>query len=315
MKKVKGITVDVFFREMKGKLRLELVAGEKGLKNLIGVAELNRPGLALAGYFDYFARKRIQVFGKVELKYLTTIPVKEQQQKFKQLMGQKIPTIIIARNLKPPKSLLEEAEKANVPVFRSNKITMHLINLITLYLEDKFAPTTTMSGNLVEVFGMGMLIVGKSGVGKSECALSLIKRGHRLVADDAVQIKLEDSRQLIGTSNSVTRYHMEIRGLGIINIQKVFGAGCVRHYKQVDCVITLEEWAQNKEYERVGLEDTTIEILGLKLPHITIPVRPGRDLALLVETASLNQRLKYMGIHSARDFNRSLIEQLEGTGK
>lgn len=309
---VKGIPVEVFFKDMQEKLQLELVAGKAGLKNQIRVAELNRPGLALAGYFDYFARKRIQVLGKVELKYVSTLPPKERTDKFRQLMEQNIPTCIVARKLKPPKELLEEAEKANVPIFRSNKITMHLVNLITLYLEDKFAPSTTISGNLVEVFGMGMMILGNSGVGKSECALSLIKRGHRLVADDAVQIKLEDGRQLVGTSNSLTRYHMEIRGLGIINIQKIFGASCVRHYKQIDSVIKLEEWEQGKEYERVGLEDATIELLGLKLPLITIPVRPGRDIALLVETASLNQRLKYMGIHSAREFNRSLLNRLEG---
>lgn len=314
MKVVKGISVEVFYQEIKEKLRLDLVAGKKGLKNQIRMAELNRPGLAMAGYFDYFARHRIQVLGKVEMKYISTLSPEDRRMRFRQLMKQKIPTLIVARKLVPPKELIEEAEKAKVPIFRSNKITMHLINLITLYLEDKFAPTTTMSGNLVEVFGMGMFIVGSSGVGKSECALSLIKRGHRLVADDAVQIKLEDDRHLIGTSNSLTRYHMEIRGLGIINIQKVFGAGCVRHYKQIDSVITLEEWQKGKEYERVGLEDNMIEILGAKLPHITIPVRPGRDVALLVETASLNQRLKYMGIHSAQEFNRSLLKRLEGQG-
>ncbi len=312
MSVVKGIPVQTFYDEMKEKLRLDLVAGQKGLVNQIRVAELNRPGLSMAGYFDYFARKRIQVFGKVELKYISTLSAEDRRLRFRQLMQQKIPTCIVARKLVPPKELLEEAERAKVPVFRSNKITMHLVNLITLYLEDKFAPATTMSGNLVEVFGMGMLILGQSGAGKSECALSLIKRGHRLVADDAVQLKLEDDRQIVGTSNSVTRYHMEIRGLGIINIQKIFGAGCVRHYKQVDCVVTLEDWKQGKEYERVGLEDATLDILGLKLPNITIPVRPGRDIALLVETASLNQRLKYMGIHSAQEFNRSLIERLEG---
>ncbi len=315
MKRVKGIPVQVFYQEMKEKLRLDLIAGEKGLTNQIRVAELNRPGLALAGYFDYFARNRIQVLGKVELKYLSTLTSHERHLQFRRLMAQKIPTCILARKLVPPKELVEEAEKAKVPLFRSPKITMHLVNLITLYLEDKFAPTTTMSGNLVEVFGMGMLILGSSGAGKSECALSLIKRGHRLVADDVVQLKLEDGRELIGSSNSLTRYHMEIRGLGIINVQKIFGAGCVRHYKQVDTVITLEEWQKNKEYERVGLEDKMIEILGLKLPHLTIPVRPGRDIALLVETASLNQRLKYMGIHSAREFNRALLERLEGKTK
>lgn len=312
MKTVAKIPVEVFYREMRDRLRLDLVAGEKGLKNSIKVAEVNRPGLALAGYFDYFARDRIQVLGKVELKYFQTLTSEQISEKCRKLMEQKIPTCIVARKMVPPRELLEAGDRGKVTIFRSPLITMSLVNLVTLYLEDKFAPTMTLSGNLLEVFGMGVLILGRSGVGKSECALGLIKRGHQLVADDAVQLKLEDKTQVIGTSNHVTRHHMEIRGLGIVNVQKIFGAGCVRNYKQIDLVITLEEWQSDKEYERAGLEDSTIDYLGVKLPHTTIPVKPGRDLVLLVETACLNQRLKAMGIHAARDFNDSLIRKLKG---
>lgn len=311
MKKIKGITVQEFFNEMQEKLRLDLAAGKEGMQNLIRVAEVNRPGLALAGYFDYFARHRVQVLGKVEITYTQRLSKKERTAQFRQLMEQQIPTCIVARHFVPPPELLEVAEKAKVPIFRSPLITMHLVNRVTLYLEDKFAPTTTMNGNLLEVFGVGVLILGKSGVGKSECALSLIKRGHRLVADDVVKIKLEDNRTLIGCGSTVTRHHMEIRGLGIINVQTLFGAGCVRDSKRIDVVISLEEWDAAKEYERLGLEDRTMEILGVDLSHVIIPVRPGRDIGLLVETASLNQRLKWMGLHSARDFNKNLMEMMQ----
>lgn len=311
MNSIKGITVEEFFTEMRDPLRLDLVGGEVGMKNLIKVAEVNRPGLALAGYFEYFARNRVQVLGKVELTYTKTLSARQRAAKYRELMAQKIPTLIIARHFIPPEELLAEAEKARVPILRSPLITMKLVNRVTLYLEDKFAPTVTMSGNLMEVFGVGVLILGKSGVGKSECALSLIKRGHRLITDDVVKIKLEDNRQLIGAGSTVTRHHMEIRGLGIINVQTLFGAGCVRDSKRIDVVISLEEWDSSKEYERLGLEDHSVDILGVRLSHLVIPVRPGRDIGLLVETASLNQRLKWMGMHSARDFNQNLLDQLQ----
>ena len=190
-------------------------------------------------------------------------------------------------------------------------VTMTLINQATIFLEDEFSPSTTIGGNLLEVYGVGILICGKSGVGKSECALGLIKRGHRLIADDVVKIQLREGKYLMGAGSEIVKHHMEIRGLGIINVQDLYGATCIKDSQEVELVVTLEEWEAGKEYERLGLEDKEIDILGQKLPHLIIPVRPGRDIVLLLEAAALNQRLKKMGKHAARAFDRGLIKVMK----
>ncbi len=190
-------------------------------------------------------------------------------------------------------------------------VTMTLINQATIFLEDEFSPSTTIGGDLLEVYGVGILICGKSGVGKSECALGLIKRGHRLIADDVVKIQLREGKYLMGAGSEVVKHHMEIRGIGIINVQDLYGATCIKDTQEVELVVTLEEWEAGKEYERLGLEDKEIEILGQKLPHLIIPVRPGRDIVLLLEASALNQRLKKMGKHAARALDRGLIEVMK----
>ncbi|MDP8262280.1 MAG: HPr(Ser) kinase/phosphatase [Candidatus Ancaeobacter aquaticus] len=308
---MQGIKVSAFYRDFKDKLRINLVSGKNGLNRVIKVPELNRPGLALAGYFDYFASKRVQVMGKVEMTYLKSLSVKERKKRIVKLFDQNIPCIIIARNFIPLPELFQLAEETNTPIFRSRLVTMNLINKATAFLDDEFAESTTISGDLMEVYGVGVLLRGKSGVGKSECALALIKRGHRLITDDVVRIRIEDGKQLIGKGAELTRHHMEIRGLGIINVQTLFGVGCVRDEKRIDLMITLEEWDSKKEYERLGLIDKVVNILSVSLPHVVIPVRPGRDIALLIETASLNQRLKWMGYHSAQDLNKKLLDQIK----
>ena len=308
---MKAIPVSKFYKEMKNRLKLRLMSGEKGLDRLIKVAELNRPGLAFAGYFEYFAKKRIQVLGKVEISYMKSLTQKTRYQKVRQLFGENIQCVIVARHFVVPPELIKVSQEMSIPVFRSNLITMNLINAATDYLEDEFAPSTMISGNFLEVYGMGVLICGKSGVGKSECALALIKRGHRLITDDVVKVHVAEGKSLIGSGAALTKHHMEIRGLGIINVETLFGAGCVRDEKRVDLMITLEEWNSTKEYERLGLVDKTATILGIKIPSLVLPVRPGRDIALLVETASLNQRLKGMGYHSARELNRNLLESIK----
>lgn len=304
---MKGITVKEFYENLKDRLRLRLVAGEEGLGRRIKVAEINRPGLALAGYFKYFASKRVQVIGKVEMTYLGTISEEKRKRQIQRLLTCDIPCCIVSRNYLPPKALMEEANRGSIPLFRSPLITMALLNKATIFLEDCFAPTTSISGDLLEVFGVGVLLRGESGVGKSECALSLIKRGHRLIADDIVKIRLRGGDTPVGSGSPLTRHHMEIRGIGIINVQTLFGAGCIREDKRIDLVISMEEWAPKKEYERLGLEERTFNILGAELPYVIIPVRPGRDIALLIEVACLNQRLKWLGYHSARDLNERLI--------
>ena len=305
---MKGITVGEFYNKLRPKLKLDLIAGGEGLYRRVKIGELNRPGLALAGYFDFFASGRGQVLGKVEISFLRRMRKSQRERRIRDLLEHQVPFCIVARNYVPPEELIKEGNRLKIPIFRSTLITMVLINKATIFFEDEFAPAMTMGGNLLEVFGVGLLIQGKSGVGKSECALSLIQRGHRLVADDVVRIRLQDGKLLIGSGAELTRHHMEIRGLGIINVHTLYGAGCVRESIQIDQVVTLEEWDSSKEYERLGLEEKTDSIMGVPLPMIVIPVRPGRDIALLIETAALNHRLKNMGYHAARDLNKELIK-------
>lgn len=305
--KTKGITVREFYNSLKDRLNLRLIAGEKGLERRITVAEINRPGLALAGYFKYFASQRVQVIGKVEITYLDTLSAEERKKQVSKLLDEDIPCCIIGRNYIPPKELVEESNKRGIPLFRSPLITMVLLNKATLFLADWFAPTTSLTGDLLEVYGVGVLLRGESGIGKSECALGLIKRGHRLIADDVVKVKVRGGDTLVGSGSPLTRHHMEIRGLGIINVQTIFGAGCIREDKRIDIVISLEEWNPKKEYERLGLEEHKFNILGIDVPFLVLPVRPGRDVALLIEVACLNQRLKWLGYYSARDLNEKLI--------
>ena len=304
---MKGITVKEFYESLKDRLKLRLVAGEAGLRRRIGVAEINRPGLALAGYFKYFASKRVQVIGKVEMTYLRTMSQAKRKHQLQRLLTSNLPCCIVSRNYVPPTALVKEANSRSIPLFRSPLITMELLNKATVFLEGYFAPTTSISGDLLEIFGVGILLRGESGIGKSECALSLLKRGHRLIADDIVKIKLRGGDTLVGFGSSLTRHHMEIRGIGIVNVQTLFGAGCIREDKRIDLVISMEDWVPDKEYERLGLEECTFKILGVEVPYVIIPVRPGRDIALLIEVASLNQRLKWLGYHSARDLNERLI--------
>lgn len=307
----KGLSVQDFYDRTKDLLRLRLVAGEKGLKRRIKVAEVNRPGLALAGYFDYFARSRVQVLGKVEIIYLRTMPPELRRARIAQLFDQNIPCCIVSRRLLPPQELIDEAEKRKIPLFRSPLVTMVFVNKATLFLEDVFAATLTVNADLVEVYGVGVLIRGASGVGKSECALGLIERGHRLISDDVVRVRYTAGGRLIGTGNPLLGHHLEVRGLGIINVQTLFGAGCVMQEKEIEMVVSLEEWDARKEYDRLGLDDQFFKLFDVNLPHVLIPVRPGRDLALLVEVSALNQRLRRMGHHASRDLNEELIRGMK----
>ncbi len=309
----KGLSVQDFYTKTKDILRLRLVAGEKGLKRKIKVAEVNRPGLALSGYFDYFARSRVQVLGKVELIYLRTMSPELRRARIIELLEQNIPCCIVSRRLLPPQELIEEAEKRKIPLFRSPLVTMVLVNKATLFLEDIFAATLTINADLVEVYGVGVLIRGLSGVGKSECSLGLIERGHRLISDDIVRVRYTAGGKLIGTGDPLLRHHLEVRGLGIINVQTLFGAGCVMQEKEIEMVVNLEEWDAKKEYDRLGLDDQFFKLFDVNLPYVLIPVRPGRDLALLVEVAALNHRLRKMGHHASRDLNEELIRGMKTT--
>ena len=304
------MSISEFYESMKEELQLNLVAGKEGLKRRIRWPEINRPGLALAGYFDYFAWRRVQILGKVEITYLRSLEPRVSRARIAQILSRNIPCMIVARRYRVPQELVEEADRLKAPLFRSPLITVDLIDRVTVFLDNEFAPSVSLKGNLVEVFGEGVFLEGKSGVGKSETALGLLGRGHRLITDDVVRIKLRERKYLIGSGSELTRHHMEIRGLGIINVQKLFGAVCFREESEIHLAITLEWWDPGKEYERLGIEEDTIRILDKPVPHLTMPVRSGRDMALLVETAALNHRLKSMGFNPAHALNEQLIEAM-----
>ncbi|MFI5357982.1 MAG: HPr(Ser) kinase/phosphatase [Opitutales bacterium] len=314
-KDVHGITVAHFFATYKDKLKMELIAGEEGMHRLIKEGSINRPALALTGFFKYFANKRIQVLGAAEMTYLKTLSQDTQSEIFQEMVKRQIPCLILTRNYHPTPTLLKVAQKIHLPVFRTPMITMNFVNLATLCIDNEFAPSTTEHATTLDIKGVGVLLRGSSGVGKSECALALIERGHSLVADDLTVIKLLDERELMATSRILNRGWMECRGIGIINVAEMFGIKSIRLEKRVDLVISLQEWTPDVVEERTGLEENFYEILGLRLPHIELYVRPGRDMARLVEVASLTQALKRMGHDPARDFNERLIAYMSEQGE
>jgi len=302
-----GITVEHFFKTYREKLRLELVAGGRGLHRVIREGSINRPALALTGFYKYFAHRRIQVLGAAEITFLKSITEERQREVFGELARRGIPCIVLSRNYHPSKPMLEVAEKGRLALFRTPMITMNFINAATLCVDNEFAPVTTEHGTMMDIKGIGVLIRGDSGVGKSECALALIERGHSLVADDLTRIKLVDERELIASSLDLNRGHMECRGLGIINVAEMFGVRSVRREKRIDMVVSLREFTADVDEDRTGLEQGSFEILAMKMPHIELYVRPGRDMARLVEVAALVQALKFMGHDPAKEFNDRLI--------
>jgi HPr kinase/phosphorylase len=278
---------------------------------LIREGAVNRLGMALTGFIKYFAFRRVQLIGKSEISYFQSLDSKTRQARIQAILDRKIPCIVFSRDNRPPAIILKEAQKAKVPVFISPIPTPRLVNLITLCLEEDFAPTTSEHGSMVDIMGVGVLIRGESGVGKSECALGLVERGYSLVADDITRLRLLEGRELMATSAEVTRTFMEVRGIGIINVAAIFGGRAIRTEKRLDLVVTLEEWEKVEEIERTGLDQQFYEILGLKIPHVRIPIRPGRDLAGLVQVAALDQKMKTMGQFSALEFNEKLMSRLK----
>lgn len=307
---VPTVTVERFYLNHAGPLQLKLVAGSAGLSRKIREGSVNRPGLALAGFFRYFAHKRIQVIGAAEWEFLKSLGEKEAAARIDALIQTKIPCVVLARNFAPSPAIVQKFDEAEVPLFKTKMVTMKFINAATVALEREFAPQVSEQGSMVDILGIGVLIRGESGVGKSECVLALLERGYSLVSDDVTRIRRLEGRELIATSAETTRFHMEIRGLGIINVPAVFGVASVRVEKNVNLVVTLVEWEKDQEVERVGMEHQTYKILGIEVPHVLVPVRPGRDIARLVEVAALDQKLKSLGHHAAREFNERLIERM-----
>jgi HPr kinase/phosphorylase len=314
-KTVPVVTVESFYNSHAEKLQMKLEGQRVGFHRKIREPTINRPGLALSGFYTYFAEKRVQILGAAEHSYLKSLPQKVRVQRIRELCECKIPCLVISRGFHLAPEMLAVTEAAKVAVFRTPMITMKFINAATIALEMDFSPTVTEFGSMVDILGVGVLIRGASGIGKSECVLGLIERGYSLVADDVTRITSLEGRELMATAPGLTRNHMEVRGIGIINVASVFGIGSIRIEKRLDLVVTLQEWETVEEIDRVGMERATYEILGLQVPHVTIPVKPGRDIARLIEVAAMDQKLKGLGHNSALEFNSKLINLMEPGSK
>ncbi len=309
------VTVDGFFHGHAKTLQLKLEGKEIGFDRRIREPTINRPGLALAGFYTYFAEKRVQVLGAAEQSYLKSLSEKNRQVRFRALCSQKIPCIVISRGFHLAPDLLAIAEEAGIAVFRTPMITMKFINAATIALDLDFSPVVSEFGSMVDILGVGVMIRGESGVGKSECVLGLIERGYSLVSDDITRIKSIEGRELVATAPELTRFHMEVRGIGIINVVSIFGIGAIRIEKRLDLVVTLKDWHQMEEMNRIGLDRELYEIIKIEVPHVTIPVRPGRDIARLIEVAAMDQKLKGLGLNSAVEFNEKLLGLMKSQEK
>jgi len=305
-----SVTVEQFYKQHGTALQMRLIAGEENLQRVIREPTVNRPGLALSGFTHYFAYKRVQVMGNAEVYYLRSLSQKEREARYAYLFAFKVPCVVFSRNFKPDAELLVAADQARMPVFQTPQVTMKFINAATLALETMFAPRGTELGSMVDILGVGVLIRGESGIGKSEAVLALIERGYSLVSDDVTRLTLLDGRDVIGTSSELTRSHMEIRGIGIINVAAMFGVKSIRQEKQLDLVVDLKAWSEVSEVDRIGIEQEFVKVLGVDIPHIVIPVRPGRDLARLIEVAAFQTKLKMSGYNAAQELNERLIAHM-----
>jgi HPr kinase/phosphorylase len=303
-------TVEKMYREKKEVLELSLLTNEDGLKRIVPGNEIHRPGLALAGFVERFAGRRTQVLGETEMSYLSTRNQSERKKAVENIFRFDLPCVIITKGIIPPPELLEVADKRGVPVFSSRLSTVEFINRLGVFLDNIFAPHTTIHGTLVDVYGVGLLYTGKSGVGKSECALDLVEREHRLVADDVVQIIRKAPQVLVGTGSELLGHHMEVRGIGIINIEKLFGIRAIRMQKRIEVQVNLAHWDDQVEFERLGVEDKYTTILGVEIPVVTIPVSPGKDITVISEVIAMNHMLKVYGEDSAKEFSRRHAEEI-----
>ncbi len=293
-------------------LDLRLVAGEKGLQKKITDPSLNKLGLALAGFTDHIQPHRIHLLGNTELSYLKTLPPKKREETIRKICSLKISCFVVTATQSIPKSLIRESEKASIPLFKTGLGTHFFIERATKFLEQRLAATASVHGVLVDVFGVGVLILGRSGIGKSECALDLIMKGHRLVADDMVHIKKMPPSTILGSGFDLVKHHMEVRGLGIIDIRSLFGVEAIRQRKKIELVVELVEW--QADYDRLGLEEEKHSICGIELPMARVPVTPGRNLATIIEVAAKNHLLKGMGYHAAMELDKKLTQKITSKG-
>ena len=292
------------------KFDLQLVSGQEGIGRYITTSDISRPGLEMAGYFTHYPANRVQLLGKTELSFFELLPEADRRDRMMQLCSQNTPAIIISRGLEVPPELIAASNENHVPVLKTKLTTTRFSSRLTNFLESKLAPTTAIHGVLVDVYGIGVLLMGKSGVGKSETALELVKKGHRLVADDCVEIRQESENLLIGSPPPLLEHLLEIRGIGIIDIMTLFGASAVRSKKRITLIVELENWDSEKSYDRLGLDEEKMRIIDMDLTKLTIPVQPGRNVSVIIEVAAMNYRLKKMGVNAAEEFSRRLDEMI-----
>ena len=304
------VTICDFYARYKNPLCLEICAGQDGLKKKIAAVDIERPGLALSGFLKGYVPKKILIFGRVEMQYIRELPDKTRISTLENIISNTLPMIIVTCNLKPFPEMIKLCNKLKVPLFRTNLKTSQILNSLTIALNDELSTNLSCHGTLVECYGVGVMIQGDSSVGKSETALGLVERRHRLISDDIVIVKKREGSYLVGTGPELTRHIIEIRGIGIINVAHLYGAVCVSESSNVDIVVRLEEWDDDHFYDRVGLEEKYTNILGIQVPFYVIPVKMGRDVVLLLETIVLNHRLKQMGYNSAKEFNVKLLETI-----
>ncbi len=293
-------------------LELRCIAGKRGLPRKLTVADINRPGLALSGFYENFAFQRVQLFGRGEVAYLNKLYNEKNTQTIESFFSYEIPCCVFSQERTPSNDFLELAEKSACPILQTKLESSDFSSRLLRIFSNIFAPKKTLHGVLIEVYGMGILLRGHSGVGKSETALELIERGHRLVADDIVEVRCVNGNIILGqVTNPHIGHHMEIRGMGIINVTQLYGIGAVRDQKEIQLVMQLEEWDNSKEYDRIGINQEYTDILGVKIPLMTIPVKPGRNLPTIIEAAAMNERLKKTGHNSSKEFNQNILRWIE----
>jgi HPr kinase/phosphorylase len=309
------LTVDELLRSKKDSLALELLTDERGLSRAINTPDISSPGLVLTGYTERFPSERMQVLGETEVAFLESLDEDRRRAALVTFLEFDLPVIFITKGQEAPEPLLELANAIGTPVVRTALKTAEFYTRIKPFLEERFAPRTTLHGSLADVYGVGLLFVGRSGIGKSETVLDLVERGHRLVADDLVMITRRGNEILIGKGHELQRHHMEIRGVGIIDVRTMFGIRAIRQQKRVEVVVQLEIWDENAVYDRTGLDTKTMDILGVPVPLVTVPLVPGKNITVVCEVVAMNHLLKYSGVDSARLFNQRLQNRMSGVSE
>jgi len=306
MSSTRSLRISALLEDRDYELQLTLVAGERGLSRILTSPRIQKPGLALTGFTEHLHPHRVQVFGNTEISYLRTLSEDRQHEVLTRLFSEELACVVVTKDLEPPRALVEACEASGLALMKTPLLSSAFIQQVQGFLEEQLTETSSLHGVLMDVFGVGILLLGKSGIGKSEIALDLVMRGHRLVADDIVDVARRKPGAVYGAGNPVIKHHMEIRGLGIINIKDLFGVSAVREQKKIELVIELHEWDPNQEYDRLGVEDKFLNIIGVNVPLSVVPVRPGRNMATIIEVAARNQLLKHQGHHSAREFAERL---------